>query len=405
MIAIGHVVSVRHERIEVSMPALPIGADVCVEIEPCRKVYASVVACEPGRTFVLPNGPVDGVLPGMRVTERCDAGVRFGCAALGYAIDAGASRRLQTSVPRPAERGSVVRPLWTGIRAIDALTTIGRGARVGIFGGPGLGKSVLVEWIVGGAHADAVVVALVGERGREARAWLDLLGPKTTIVTATSDRCARERVRAAEAAFAQARALAARGLNVLLVLDSLARYATALRELALASGEPVGRGGFPASVFSGMATLVEGAGAFECGSITLIATVLDDGDQRDPVSEAARSLLDGHLQLSPRLAHEGRFPALDIGSSVSRTMPLVATTGHRRNAALARAAIAELDRSADARAMGIEGATPAIRAALAAESSLERLLRQHDQAVCPTVTLAMLQQTADILEEAYEHCL
>jgi type III secretion protein N (ATPase) len=329
----------------------------------------------------------------------------LGMALLGRAVDAfgapldgggtprGLRERIDVPAPTPAQRIAIAQPLWTGVRAIDALLTIGRGARVGIFGEPGAGKSTLLETIIRGVRADAVVVALCGERGREAQQWIAGCDRRTTIVCATSDRPSEERVRAATLAFAQAGALARRGLQVLLVLDSLARVAYALREMGAARGESVGRGGYPPSVFAQIAALVERAGAFAHGSVTLIATVLHDGDERDPVSEAARSLLDGHLVLSAARAQTGRYPALDVPASASRTMQAVVTPEHAAAAAAVRAALAHLA-TTDARALGLEPPSEA-------EPALERLLCQGREPIRPAVVLEALAQTADMVREGH----
>jgi ATP synthase in type III secretion protein N len=329
--------------------------------------------------------------------------------AFGAPLDGGAALRgrsvaLDYAAPPPNRREPIDRPFWSGVRAIDGLLTFGRGARIGIFGSPGSGKSTLLESIVSGCRADAVVVGLCGERGREAQRWIERCDARTTIVCATSDRPANERTRCVRSAFAHAAALRERGLHVVFVLDSLARFASALREIATARGESVGRGGYPPSVFAEVARGVEVAGAVSGGSITLIATVLADGDDRDPVSEAARSLLDGHLQLSGRLANAGRFPAIDVPASASRTMESVATAAQRNHAATVRAALALLDRIEEARALGIvpEGAAGA--RAVEAEPRLERFLRQGERATAPGDTLAMLAELADTLEEPYGYC-
>ncbi|HTC30516.1 MAG TPA: ATP-binding cassette domain-containing protein [Candidatus Acidoferrum sp.] len=341
----------------------------------------------------------------------------LGTAALGRALDAegdpldglprvdGIRVRLGAAAISPGQRCAIVEPLWTGVRCIDALLTIGRGARIGLFGSPGAGKSTLLEAIAHGVRADAVVVGLIGERGREAQRWIAERDERITVICATGDRPAHERIRAAEVFIAQAQALASRGLHVLAVLDSLARYANALREVAVAGGESVGRGGYPPSVFTANARLVERAGAFSCGSVTMIATVLNDGDDHDPVSENARSLLDGHVQLSPRLAHAGRFPAIDVPASASRTMDSVVTVEHRRAAVRVRAALALLARCEDARALGLDPADPASAAAIAAEPALEALLRQGPEQAAPIRTLEALRQTADMLEEAHGYQL
>jgi len=320
----------------------------------------------------------------------------------GSPLDGGAALRgrmvaLQLRSPRPNERVPIATPLWTGIRVIDGLLTIGRGARIGIFGAPGVGKSTLLESIVDGCAADAVVVALVGERGREANEWIGRRNDRTTVVCATSDRPAADRLRGAHLAFAQAAALRERGLHVLLLLDSLARVASALREIAVATGESAGRGGFPASVFAQMAQVVEVAGAVADGSITLIATIIHDGDERDPVSEAARALLDGHIALSSRLAEAGRFPAVDVPASASRTMDAVAQPRHRRAASCVRRALAFLDRFDDARTLGIEPVARDAAAAVAAEDRMEAFLRQDRRPTPSPHTLGELEAIAELL--------
>lgn len=335
----------------------------------------------------------------------------LGTCAFGRAIDANGSPldrgpalrgrcvELRLRSPGPNERVGLVTPLWTGLRVIDGLLTIGRGARIGIFGAPGAGKTTLMESIVRGCAADAVVVALVGERGREAQRWIERRDDRATVVCATSDRTAQERIRAAHVAVVHAAALRERGLHVLLVLDSLARFGTALREIAVAAGQSAGRGGYPPSVFAEMARLVEVAGALECGSITLIATVINDGDERDPISEAARSVLDGHVMLSMRLAEAGQFPAVDVPASLSRTMDAVAGHSHLRDALTVRRAVALLDRIDDARALGIEPAGPAERRAIAAESRLKAFLRQKRCGSDFSATVETLRELAAFLED------
>lgn len=333
----------------------------------------------------------------------------LGTCALGRAIDACGlpldggpalqGRRVAIALrpPQPYERKPIAQPLWTGIRVLDGLLTIGRGARVGIFGAPGAGKTTLLESIVSGCAVDAVVVALVGERGREAQRWIEWRNDRTTIVCATSDRSALERLLAAHVAVAQAGALRERGLDVLLVLDSLARVAAALREIGVAAGESTGRGGYPPSVFAELAKLVEVAGALHNGSMTLIATVIHDGDDRDPVSEAARSLLDGHIALSTRLAEGGRFPAVDVLTSTSRTMESVTDDSHQHAAQTLRHALAVLHRIEDARSLGIVPADGAVRAAIAAEDRIETFLRQRGRSSESRTTLSQLTAIAALL--------
>ncbi len=335
--------------------------------------------------------------------------IALGTCALGRALDArgaaldggpplrGRRVSLELHSPAPNERSPVATPLPTGIRVIDGLLTIGRGARVGIFGPPGSGKTSLIESIAGACEADAVVVALVGERGREAQQWIERRDRRTTIICATSDRCALERIAAARVAVAHAAALRERGLHVLLVIDSLARCAAALREIGIAAGESSGRGGYPPSVFANLARLVEVAGVLKAGSMTLVATVIEDGDDRDPVSEAARALLDGHITLSRRLAEAGRFPAVNVLASASRTMQAVADSAHLRAALAVRRAIALLDSIADARALGFAAESEPARVAIAAEPALEAFTRQHDGCEQYAATLLRLRELAELL--------
>jgi ATP synthase in type III secretion protein N len=410
VIARGSALGVRGCLLEARLPGARIGDGVSISTQP-HATIGQVLGIAGERAFVAVHTGLEGIAAGTALAQDMTVqSMPLGTCAFGRAIDArgapldggpplcGPRAGLDVRAPAPHERAPVVAPLWTGLRAVDGLLTFGRGARIGIFGSPGAGKSTLLEAIARGCAADAVVVGLCGERGREAQRWIDARDHRMTIVCATSDRPAAQRVRAAHVAIAQARALRARGLHVVLVLDSLARVAAALRELGVALGESVGRGGYPPSVFSELARMVEVAGAARRGSITLIATVLDDGDERDPVSDAARSLLDGHIQLTARLAHAGRFPAIDVPASASRTMPHVASTGHLADAAAVRRALSLLARIDDARLLGIAPTDDAAARAIGAEQSLERFLYQADERTSPDRTLRLLAELADTLE-------
>ncbi len=380
-------------------------------------IPARVVAVDRGRTLLAPLDDADGVAPGDRVTlDPAALTAIVGLGLLGRAVAAGGSpldgradprglrRPLTPPIPSPAGRTAVAEPFWTGVRAIDGPLAIGRGARVGLFGAAGAGKSTLLETIVDGSSADATVIALIGERGREAERWLRRIDARTTLVCATADRSPAERLRAAELAFAQAGALRDRGLDVLLVLDSLARVAGAARELALAAGEPAGRGGYPASVIGRQARLLERAGADPRGSITLIATVLVEGPlEADPIADAARAALDGHLVLDPALAAAGWFPAIAVGASASRTFAAVASAEHRRGARLLRAAVAALDASRDARALGLDPAIgdPRLARAVAAEAAIGAFLRQEPEPSPSEETLMLLTRIADSLDDGH----
>ncbi len=413
MIARGTVRNVRRGCLDVAIAPLAAGTAVRIALRDGWK-RGTVTSSENGLVRVALIGSTDGVVPGARAEEdRTGQTLVLGTAALGRAIDAfgrpvdvgaslcGVRVRIPAARVPPPDRIAVDAPLWTGVRVIDALLTIGRGARIGLFGSPGAGKSTLLETIVEGVRCDAVVVALVGERGREAERWIARRSARTTVVCATSDCPARERVAAAHTALAQARALAQRGLHVLVILDSLARVAYALREDR--ADEPAGRAGYPPSVFADLAQLVECAGAFTRGSVSLLATVLNDGEERDPVSEAARSLLDGHIELSSKLAQAGRFPAVDVPASASRTMAAVTTPEHQRAATRVRAALAALRDSEDLRSLGIDVREPLAVAAVAQQRKLEALLRQGRSPCPPRQTLTLLFEIADTLGEPDEY--
>jgi flagellum-specific ATP synthase len=279
--------------------------------------------------------------------------------ALGKPIDnlpaprATAVRPLDGVMPRAMEREPIREPLSTGVRALDAMLTTGRGQRVGIFGGSGVGKSTLIGMMTRNTAADLTVVGLVGERGREVREFLDdALGEagrrRSVVFVSTSDESPLLRMRAALAATSVAEHFAAQGKHVLLVLDSLTRYAMAAREIGLAAGEPPASKGYTPSVFSRLARLVERAGNFSNGSITAFYTVLMEGDdQQDPLVDAVRSFLDGHIVLSRSMAAEGWYPPINILDSISRLMPAVTSPEHRSRAALVRRLLSAYARSED----------------------------------------------------------
>jgi len=279
--------------------------------------------------------------------------------AMGEPIDEGRTPLTVRSLPldgvvRPAlDRVPIKTPLGTGIRVLDGLLTVGRGQRVGIFGGSGVGKSTLIGMMTRSTEADVTVVGLVGERGREVGEFLEeSLGAegraRSVVVVSTSDQSPLMRMRAALAATTVAEFFAAQGKHVLLVLDSLTRFAMAAREIGLAAGEPPTNKGYTPSVFTRLARLVERTGQFRVGSITAFYTVLMEGDdQQDPLVDAVRSLLDGHVVLSRALAAEGWYPPIQVLDSISRLMPSVAEPAHRENAGLLRKLMAVYARSED----------------------------------------------------------
>jgi len=401
------------ETVLAALPGARVGDGVTIRSAAGAQLAGEVAAVERSRVAIAPFGSLAGVAVGDRVQiDRAALCCPAGFAALGRAFDASGAPLdggapyagsvalvERNNAPAPAQRLPVAAPFWTGVRAIDGLLTIGRGARLGFFGAPGAGKSTLLEIIVAGARGDAIVLALVGERGREAQRWCERIDRRTTLICATSDRSASERVRAADVAMTQAQRLRDRGLHVVLVIDSLARYAAALREQRVALGEPVGRGGYPPSVWGDLARYLERAGNGARGSISLLATVLSDGsDEREPLSDAARSLLDGHIVLSSALARAGHFPAIDVLESTSRTSDGVISREHRDDARTVRRALAILAQTKDVRSVGLApDEDPVLRAAVAGEPAIEAFLRQRDP-VAPAEALQSLRSLAMLVE-------
>jgi type III secretion protein N (ATPase) len=323
-----------------------------------RPLLAEIVGLDGDETILAPLGDVAGLTAGAEVEPTGDVlRAPVGPALLGRVLD-GLGRPLDAATrgplghhrtravmgePPPAlERQRVTQPLALGVRAIDGLITCGEGQRMGIYGEPGGGKSTLLSSLVRGAGVDVVVVALVGERGREVRDFLEhqideATRSRTVMVVATSERPAVERLKASYTATTIAESFRDEGLRVLLVLDSVTRFARALREVGLAAGEPPTRRGFPPSVMAELPRLMERAGPGKIGSITAFYTVLVEGDgSGDPVAEETRSILDGHIVLSPSLASAGHYPAIDVLVSRSRLMDVVTDPEQRASAAKIR---------------------------------------------------------------------
>ncbi len=310
--------------------------------------------------------------------------------AIGEPIDGGRPPVRAQALPldgvvrSPLDRVPIRTPLGTGIRVLDGLLTVGRGQRVGIFGGSGVGKSTLIGMMTRNTEADVTVVGLVGERGREVGEFLeDALGSegraRSVVVVSTSDQSPLMRMRAALAATTVAEYFAAQGKHVLLVLDSLTRFAMAAREIGLAAGEPPTAKAYTPSVFTRLARLVERSGQFTVGSITAFYTVLMEGDdQQDPLVDAVRSLLDGHVVLSRALASEGWYPPVQVLDSISRLMPAVTDPQHREQAALLRRLMAVYARSEDLVRIGAykSGADPDLDRALRARGAMRAFMMQ-----------------------------
>jgi flagellum-specific ATP synthase len=319
-----------------------------------RPLPVEIVGFRDGRLLSVPLGDTSGIRPGDRIVARGGIlSLPAGDGLLGRVID-GLGRPLDGLGPleapdraplkpaalNPLDRDPVVAPVGTGVRAIDALLTCGRGQRLGLFGGSGVGKSTLLGMMARGTAADVVVLALVGERGREVRSFLEHdLGPtglaRSVVVVSTSDSPPLVRLRAAYGATALAEYFRDRGRNVLLMMDSVTRFAMAQREVGLAAGEPPTAKGYPPSVFALLPGLLERAGNVRGrGSITALYTVLVEGDDtNEPIADAVRGILDGHIVLSRDLAGRNHYPAIDVLSSISRTMPDVTDVAHRPTSA------------------------------------------------------------------------
>ena len=338
-----------------------------------------------------------GTLPCLAIGEQMQGRV---LSALGESLDGFPTPRVRVlwplngSAPMPMERKPIREPLQTGIRVIDGLLTVGRGQRVGVFGGSGVGKSTLIGMMTRNTTADITVVGLVGERGREVREFVEeslgAEGRKRSVVfVSTSDQSPLLRMRAALAATAVAEFHASRGKHVLLVLDSLTRYAMAAREVGLAAGEPPASKGYTPSVFTKLAKLVERAGNFEHGSITAFYTVLMEGDdQQDPIVDAVRSLLDGHVVLSRAMAAAGRYPPVEVLDSLSRLMPAVTTREQRTDAASVRRLLMAYAKGEDLVRIGAykPGGDPELDRAIEAMPSLRRYMEQASDEVASLET-------------------
>jgi flagellum-specific ATP synthase len=345
----GTVVRVSGLTVESRGPKVGLGELCGINIRDGQRVLAEVVGFHADRLILLPLGHIEGISPGDAVTTRTTP--RYITLSenilgrvvngLGEPIDgkgalAGTEKKaLDAGSPPALSRERITKPLALGIRSIDGLLTCGRGQRVGIFAGSGIGKSVLLGDIANSSDADVNIVALIGERGREVREFLEGdIGPeglaRSVVVVAGSDSPPIQRVKAAFVAVTIAEYFRDKGRNVLFMMDSLTRFAQAQREIGLAAGEPPAAKGYCPSVFSLMPRLIERLGCSESGSITGILTVLvENDDLSDPVADSAKSLLDGHIVLSRKLAERGHFPAVDILASISRLMPAVVSEEHR----------------------------------------------------------------------------
>ncbi len=378
-----------------------LGEECLVAAE--RELLAEVVGFRGESSWLMPVDETVGIAPGalVRPLGRKAEGVVEGTIgrvldALGRPLDGGPppkghTRSLHQAPPPPLARARVEKPLWTGVRVLDACLTLGQGQRVGLFAGAGVGKSTLLGMIARFAEADAIVVALVGERGREVREFLeDALGSqgraRAAVFVATAEAPPVAKIRAAMHAMATAEFRRDRGEHVLLVVDSLTRLAQARREIGLALGEPPTTKGYTPSCFSLLARFLERAGPGARGAISAVFTVLVEGDEiaDDPVADAAMAVLDGHIVLSRAIAARGRYPAVDLLASVSRVAERIAPAQLREDARVLQQALAAFAKVEDLVALGAyePGSDPWVDRVLAHREELERFLRQqpHERA-------------------------
>jgi type III secretion protein N (ATPase) len=410
----GRVTSVTGLSLRFAMPGVRIG-DVVRVSRRGESLACEVVGFSGGEAVAMPLGALSGVGPddlveatgGPFTVRASDALLGRVVDGLGRPIDGGPSLDAGTSVsvdrdpPSALERRAVDKPIATGVRVLDGLLTLGEGQRVGLFAGSGVGKSTLLGAVARGVDADVVVVALVGERGREVSEFLEhALGEegrkKSVVVVATSDVAALERLRAAQVATAYAEHFRDQGKRVMLLVDSVTRFARAQREVGLAAGEPPARRGYPPSVFAMLPRLLERSGQGPHGSITAIYTVLvEGGDMDEPIADEVRGILDGHVVLDRAIAARGRYPAVDVTVSLSRVMDAVVAPEHRDAARKLRALMGVYESKRDLVTLGAyaKGSDKELDEALAKMPKIEQFLRQSsNDAVAFADTVALLGQ-------------
>lgn len=405
---------------------MPIGGACYIPLEDGGRIEAEVVGFDGECLLLMPQAALEGVTPGakvfsMEVSETLpkpqighpprrrvhDRARHFpvGDGLLGRVVDAAgnpldglgpvlteATAPLTSRVINPLMRAPIEVPLDVGVRAINAMLTVGRGQRLGLFAGSGVGKSVLLGMMARYTTADVIVVGLIGERGREVQEFIEqILGTeglaRSVVVAAPADVSALMRLQGASYATAIAERFRQQGKNVLLIMDSLTRYAMAQREIALAIGEPPATKGYPPSVFAKLPALVErtGNGARGEGSITAFYTVLTEGDdQQDPIADAARAILDGHIVLNRLLAESGHYPAIDIEQSISRAMHNITDSQHQKNARRLKQLYSRYLRSQDLIAVGAyqPGSDPLLDVAIQKRDAINAFLQQdiHEKA-------------------------
>ena len=412
----GRVRGIRGIAIQVTGLRAAIG-DLCtIESEGgALRIPAEVVGFDGDDAVVLALGEQNRVAPWDRVlNEHRPLTVPVGAGLLGRVVDAlgrpldggppiqGALRPVTGDAPSPLQRAPIGEPIETGVAAIDGMLTCGKGQRIGIFAGSGVGKSTLMGTIARSRAGQVNVIALIGERGREVGEFVtEALGAeglqKSVVVACTSDAAPMLRLKAPLTAVTIAEAFRSQGADVLFMMDSVTRYAMAVREVGLAAGEPPTLRGYPPSLFASLPRLVERLGNDDRGTITGMFTVLVDGDDmNEPVADALRGYLDGHIVLSRRIAERGKFPAIDVLGSISRLMPKVTSADHQRRARRLRELMAHYEENRDLVSVGAyrKGADPLLDQAIAKVAAIDNLLYHGSQSRPAAETQKLLQQIA-----------
>ncbi|MEZ9625793.1 flagellar protein export ATPase FliI [Aliivibrio fischeri] len=399
-IASGKLVRVVGLTLEATGCRAPIGSSCLVETVN-GEIEAEVVGFSGENLFLMPSEQVSGVLPGAKVTPIADgSGIPVGMELLGRVVD-GVGNPIDglgelytehtasfTSEPiNPLSRKPISEPLDVGLKAINGLLTVGKGQRLGLFAGSGVGKSVTLGMMTRGTTAQVVVVGLIGERGREVKEFIEeILGSegrqRSVVVAAPADASALMRLKGCQTALTIAEYFRDQGLDVLLLMDSLTRFAQAQREIALSVGEPPATKGYPPSVFAKLPALVEraGNGNENQGSITAFFTVLTEGDDlQDPIADASRAILDGHIVLSREMADAGHYPAIDVEKSVSRVMPQITDEEHMLMSKAVRQVLSTCRKNQDLVSIGAykPGTDPAIDQAFTLKPRLDEYLQQR----------------------------
>ena len=419
ILQLGHVAEVVGLTVESVGPPVALG-DVCeLRAADGREIRCSVIGFRRGHVVSMPLDQMDGIRVGDSIVGRREAGrLRVGPGLLGRVLDGfgepmdeggpirGELYNLHADPPPALAREHITEPLVTGIRAIDSFLPCGKGQRVGFFGGSGVGKSTLLGSITRHNQSDVTVIALIGERNREVRAFLEQeMDPearkRSVVIVATSDRPAPLRVRACFVALSVAEYFRDQGKNVLLVMDSVTRLAMAQREIGLAAGEPPSQKGYTPSVFALLPKIFERAGNFKQGSITGFFTVLVEGDDfNEPICDATRAILDGHVILSRKLGGAGHYPAIDILNSVSRLTSKVASESHQQEAQKLRQSLALFQQSEDLIRLGayVAGTDAKLDASVKLHDQLMKFLEQRpEEAASIESTLHGLSELAAAL--------